>query len=129
MLLSKDFETIFFLCLAFEAALIVMCGVFWIGTWFSVGVDRDFVQWYTVGAITILVFTFLTVYQGLNKSLRFRKGVHLEWFMIALVIIPVLFLSLSNTTPVLIGLAGYYIGLVMSEILFWKRSIRSSKDV
>lgn len=108
--------------LAAEAVFLLVCSVVWIGTWYSVGADHQFIQWYTVAAVVVIAFTFAGVYRVLDTLLGAGKPKNLELFLILLMIFPLLFLMVSTITPVFIIAAGYYAGLVSAKIAFLKRA-------
>jgi hypothetical protein len=74
-----------------------------------------------------MILTFAGFYRTMNSASKFGKQNDLEWFLI-LSIFPVFLLALFRDAGSggFIILAGYFAGLLSSEIVFFRRKRRGS---
>jgi uncharacterized protein YebE (UPF0316 family) len=125
---SKDFKNIYPLLLGIKVFVIALFGFWGIAAWISSLMNYQYAALSGLLSLITLVVVFISESRLLNRFYKAGNINKLEWLVIFAIGFPVwvilafriLFLLSSYGTGLCIVLAGYYIGALSSEIIFFK---------
>jgi hypothetical protein len=121
---NRESEIVLPLATAFVVVVLAVCVFFWVGTSFSVGADRQFLNAYSAIAAVLFVLTSAATYRVLKNLSKTGKENDLAWLLVVMVVSPVFLLGIARDAGSggFIAMAGYFGGLLFSEAVFSART-------
>ena len=113
---SKEYLPMYIALLTGKALLFGICLIVWIGTFYN---PAENIVLYSLISIISAIMFFFAAYRAMSKLYTIGRTNDLEWLTI-LTILPI-FLLVFDYAFTYIFLAGYYVGIVTSEIAFLHR--------